>query len=225
MSINSTRSSLHKIFRTMRDRYDVSAWWKLESKLEIVWGAILVQNTSWRNASLALEGLAEAGIKTIGQINELPAENLERVIKSSGFYRTKAITIKGFSKLVTDLYSGDLDKFLERPVAHLREELLSIKGIGEETADDIILYASHKPVFVIDKFTRRILGRYGIGLNTSKYSKWQEMFHSNLDHNASYFQDFHALLVKLGQDHCRTIPKCVRCCLKSDCKTGLKNCM
>ena len=147
------------------------------------------------------------------------------MIKPSGFYRTKANTLKGFVNLVSQSKDGTLKGLLSLDSENLRVSLLSVKGIGNETADDIILYAAHKPSFVVDKYSQRVFTRYGIQPTGSTYLKWQTLIHDNVDRDVLKFQEFHALLVRLGQDRCKTIPECVDCCLKSVCKTGLKNCM
>ena len=221
----TTRVLLQQIFNYLKNEYDVSDWWRNESALEICVGAILVQNTTWRQAHVALKQLITTGNLEINEIKKLDILILQKLIKPSGFYRTKANTLKGFVDLVSQSKDGTLKGLLSLDSENLRVSLLSVKGIGNETADDIILYAAHKPSFVVDKYSQRIFTRYGIQPTGPTYLKWQTLIHDNVDKDVLKFQEFHALLVRLGQDRCKTIPECVDCCLKSVCKTGLKNCM
>lgn len=220
----TSRATLQRIFYLLGTSYDVTDWWHNESPLEIVLGAILVQNTAWANANIALRNLIRSEVISIEKLNEIELEELQRLIRPAGFYRAKSNTMKAFAEMVISTNGGNLEELLRMPTATLGEKLVSVKGIGNETADDIALYAGNKPVFVIDKYTIRILERYGIGIDTrtSSYLRWQALFHDNLDSDTHLFQDFHGLFVAVAQDVCKTIPICSRCVLKNECSTGLK---
>jgi endonuclease-3 related protein len=144
-------------------------------------------------------------------------------VRSSGYFNAKARKLKAFAAHVMDNYQGDLDLFLTKPLAPLREELLSIYGIGEETADDIMVYAARQPSFVIDTYTRRIMDRMGIPLDTarSKYADYQTVFHTHIPQDIQLYNEFHALWDRHAKEACTKLrPRCEDCCLLDICPTG-----
>ena len=218
----TARAKLHQMFEILNVSYDASDWWQEESPLEVICGAILVQNTTWGNAYTALTQLIKSEKLCINQINEMEIVELEQLIRSSGTYKAKAQALKGLAELVVNTDEGTLDAFLKIKTSDLKTGLISVKGIGDETADDIILYAARRPVFVIDKFTKRILNRYGLTPTRNSYRSWQGFLHGNIEEDTLKFQRFHAFLVMLAQQSCKTKPQCSTCVLKEKCFTGCK---
>ena len=213
---------LGEVYKSLINRYGPQFWWPGDSRIEVVVGAILVQATSWRNAEKAILSLKRAKVldaKSLGVIREA---HLAKLIYSSGFYRAKAKRIKAFSEHLWVNYKSDLDLMLGQEPLTLRRELLTINGIGEETADCILLYAAGWPMFIIDEYTMRIVDRLGIGPKSGTYADYQQLFEGCLTRDVAIFNEYHALLVALGQDVCRKQPQCVRCVLASICIYGIK---
>ena len=148
----------------------------------------------------------------------MPTKELANLIRPSGYFNVKARRLKAFIKHLWDSHGGSLDSMFNQDVATLREELLSIYGIGEETADDIILYAAGKPIFVIDAYTRRIMERLGVNGEVSSYADYQRLFHESLPSDPHLFNEYHALIICHGKDVCRPTPLCDRCCLRELCE-------
>jgi endonuclease-3 related protein len=177
-------------------------------------GAILTQNTSWRNVEKALQKLKEKGILNPEGMHPLTKPQLASLIKSSGYYRIKADRLKSFMDFLFEGYDGDLKKMGKEPLAELRKKLLQVKGIGPETADSILLYGLKKPIFVVDAYTKRILSRHGIISEKAPYEEVQKLFINHLLLDEKLFNEYHALLVHLGKTLCKKIPNCDRCPLK-----------
>jgi endonuclease-3 related protein len=185
-------------------------------KFEVFVGAILTQSTSWKNVEKALQNLKKNNLFSPQKINRVSLKKLALIIKPSGYFNQKAIKLK---KACSHLkkYDYSLNKFFKKPLKELREELLSIHGIGNETADSIILYAAQKPIFVVDAYTKRILTRF-LGQQFSDYLETQKFFHTHLKKDTQLFNEFHALLVALGKNFClKSKPKCIKCPLNSEC--------
>jgi endonuclease-3 related protein len=176
-----------------------------EDCYEIIAGAILTQNTSWKNASKALKALREKGLLDPEKIVKLKPYELAKVIRSSGYYNQKAERLLA----ITELFL----KTKGEGRSPEREELLSVKGVGPETADSILLYAYHKPVFVVDAYTRRTFVRIGLLKGELSYEEIQDVFMKNLPRDEKLYNEFHALIVKHGKDVCRKIPLCSKCIL------------
>jgi endonuclease-3 related protein len=183
-------------------------------------GAVLTQRTTWRNVEVALLNLKEAGVNDMDMLLSLPTNELERLIRPSGTYRQKAARLRGLFETVNIIGDGSLEAFLRRPVDALRMDLLAIKGIGPETADSIILYAAGQPVFVVDAYTRRVLGRLEIDVGPS-YDDVARWFIEGLPRDADMFNNYHAVLVELAKRHCRPKPLCETCPLLDICPTGM----
>ena len=147
----------------------------------------------------------------------MPIDELATLIRPSGYFNVKARRLKAFIHHLWDAHNGSLDAMFNQDGPALRRELLSIYGIGEETADDILLYAANKPVFVIDAYTRRILERIDVNKGASTYGEYQRLFHDALPADAKLFSEYHALLVRHGKNVCRPTPQCDRCCLREVC--------
>ena len=211
-----------KIYSLLRERFGFLDWWPGETRDEILIGAVLTQQTSWKNVEKALANLREADSLSVSAIAEMRIPMLERLIRPSGFYRQKALRLKLLCSKIMSY--GSLDTFLSIPYAKLRSELLGCNGIGPETADSIVLYAAGKPSFVIDAYTRRIMQRIcGIGESES-YGELQRYFSSRLTRSAKLYKDMHAQFVQLGKSNCRkTSPECGTCPMLSICAFGKKN--
>ena len=217
--MGSSRDPL-SIYRLLRKRFGFLNWWPGDTKDEIIIGAVLTQQTSWRNVEKAISNLRDAGALSIEAISSIDMKRLDRLITPSGFHRQKAARLKALSASIISEY-GSLEKFLSMPTAMLRERLLSMNGIGPETADSIILYAAGRPVFVIDAYTRREMQRIcGIG-EAESYSWLQEYFHRELGPKTALFKDMHAQFVELGKRYCRKSPKCQDCPLGDVCMFAL----
>ena len=213
---------LMDIYQRFYSAYGPQHWWPGDGPFEVIAGAILTQSAAWTNVEMALAKMRSAGCWTLDAVHRIPEPELAQLVRSSGYFNAKARKLKAFAAHVSENYSGDLDAFLAKPPAPLREELLSIHGIGEETADDIIVYAAGKPSFVIDTYTRRIVDRLGISPNGSrpKYGDYQAMFHDNLPHETALFNEFHALWDNHAKEACAKTPRCRGCCLLDICPIG-----
>ena len=186
-------------------------WWPGDTKDEIIIGAVLTQNTSWKNVEKAITELKKHECISLSCIYKTDREKLASLIKSAGFYRQKSSTLKSLSEYLTADFNEDIKK------DHLtfRKNLLKIKGIGKETADSILLYAFDIPVFVIDTYTKRMLLRHGVIEENADYDSIQSLFHQYLPRDAYLYNEFHALFVKLGKEYClKKSPKCDKCPIK-----------
>ncbi|MCK5340807.1 MAG: endonuclease III domain-containing protein [Desulfobulbaceae bacterium] len=178
-------------------------------------GAVLTQNTNWTNVSRAIDTLKNEGLLSFEAISALPLDTLAEKIRPSGYYNLKAKRLTNLLGLIHRKYDGDLSLFFQTDQDTLRQDLLSVKGIGPETADSIILYAAKHPVFVVDAYTHRILSRHGIIGEESDYHEIQDLFMDSLPADTALFNEYHALLVRLGKEFCKkTNPRCSSCPLK-----------
>lgn len=211
---------LENAYRSLLDRFGPQGWWPSDGgfrpkELEVCIGAILTQNTSWKNVEKALAELRKE-CRTVEELAAARKGRLEKLIRPSGYYRQKAERLKGFAEFILDY--GGIRKFLKGVT---REELLSIKGIGPETADSILLYACSKPWFVVDLYTRRVFSRFGLVREKGSYQKVQELFMEGLERDVDAYREFHALIVELAKKHCKKRPACEKCPLASGCKRML----
>jgi DNA-3-methyladenine glycosylase III (EC 3.2.2.-) len=177
-------------------------------------GAILTQNTSWNNVEKAIKNLKKQRLLNPAALKKVNSRKLARLIRPSGYYNQKTKKLKNFISFLYKRYSGSLTKMFRQRLPKLREELLEINGIGPETADSILLYAAKKPIFVVDAYTKRIFARHKLIKENSDYHSVQDLFMANLKPQAKIFNEFHALIVKLGKDICRIKPNCSICPLK-----------
>lgn len=208
----NTKDILMNIFNDLYRHFGPQNWWPAEMPLEIVIGAVLTQNTNWKNVERAIDNLKNAGLLDIEKLATVPTSKIAELIKPAGYFNIKAKRLQNLMRLLYERYSGDLEAFFDRPVETLREELLSISGIGPETADDIILYAARKPTFVVDAYTYRILLRHGIIDEDADYNTIKELFEDNLPLDVKLFNEYHALLVAAGKKYCRKkSPLCDDC--------------
>lgn len=205
---------IQEIHTRLVDHFGPQHWWPGETPFEIMLGAVLTQNTSWRNVSMVIEALRQDGLLSFAALEDLPTEVLAEKIRPSGYYNQKAKRLKGlFAAIRED--SGSLEDFFEQDTRILREKLLAIKGIGPETADSITLYAAAKPVFVVDAYTYRILLRHDLIGEDAGYEEIQDLFLGKLPTDTQLFNEYHALLVRLAKEYCKkSNPLCDSCPLQ-----------
>jgi endonuclease-3 related protein len=203
-----------KIYGKLYKAYGPRHWWPGETSFEVMVGAILTQNTSWRNVEKAIQKLKGKGILHPEGIRRLKKNELASLIQSSGYYRIKTDRLKAFTDFLYKEFDGNLRKMRKSSLEKLRESLLEVKGIGPETADSILLYGLKKPIFVIDAYTKRVLSRYGIITEKASYEEVQNLFMDHLPHDEKLFNEYHALFVHLGKIICKKIPRCDICPLK-----------
>jgi len=203
------------IYDKLFEAFGPQNWWPGDTDFEVCIGAILTQNTNWQNVEKAIKNLKDNKILSLKNLKEVNTKKLASLIRPSGYYNQKAKKLKNFVNYVYKNYNGSLKGFFGSE--NLRSELLSINGIGPETADSIILYAAKKPIFVIDAYTKRIFSR--LGYAEQSYEALQELFMKNLGKNERLFNEYHALIVHLGKNLCKKVPFCEDCPLnKMSCK-------
>ncbi|MDD5222534.1 MAG: endonuclease III domain-containing protein [bacterium] len=210
------RQRLLKIYRRLEKAYGPQGWWPAKGDFEMIVGAILTQNTSWANVTRALDNLQRAGLLTPKKMAGLAAVELGGHIRPAGYFRQKSRTLKEFLRFLREGYRGNLEDMLASGQEKLRAGLLGVRGIGPETADSIVLYAGHYPVFVVDAYTGRIFRCQGLIAEGAKYAEIQGMVMAGLEPDERLFNEFHALLVHLGKTHCRKNPRCEGCPLIRD---------
>ena len=213
----STRK-LQSIYTRLYKHFGPQDWWPGDSTLEIIVGAVLTQNTNWQNVEKAIAALKKVKVLSVKGLTRTPVRRLARLIRPAGYFNVKARRLKNFLRYLNTQYKGSLKKMGAAPAARLREELLSVNGIGPETADSILLYAFGKPVFVIDAYTKRIFSRCGLVAPDIAYHDLQDFFMKRLPPDTAQYNEYHALIVNLGKDFCKPTPKCPACPLVSSCK-------
>jgi endonuclease-3 related protein len=202
------------IYRILFDHYGPREWWPAETPFEVLVGAILTQNTAWRNVEKAIANLKQLGPLTPEALFRLPEETLAEAIRPSGYYRQKGKRLRNLLGMLSDRFECRIEALFDLPTETLREELLALSGIGPETADSILLYAAGRPVFVIDTYTIRILSRHELLPEETSYAEAQQWVTDHLPEDVQLFNEFHALLVNVGKDFCRPRPKCPGCPLE-----------
>ena len=203
--------ALREIYPRLLKRFGPQSWWPAETRFEVIVGAILTQNTSWTNVEKAISNLKRRDRLTPLALKNISPEELALLIKPSGYFNVKAKRLKHFIEFLFKEYDGKLDSMAKEPWGTLRKQLLSINGIGPETADSILLYALDKPVFVVDAYTRRILSRHNLVSHDVDYETLQGSFMKNLASDVKMFNEYHALLVRLGKEICKNKPACEVC--------------
>jgi endonuclease III related protein len=224
---------LSVVFEKLLSAYSEQNWWPVtepgellptykkrdrlteQQKFEVCIGAILTQNTDWKNAMKALEQLNKAKMLSCNALAAARQPAIAKLIRSSGYFNQKAKEVSLFAKYLRANYSCSVEKLFEKPLEELRQELLSLHGIGPETADDIILYAAGKPSFVVDAYTRRFVERF-FGKKMD-YDEAKQFFEGQLPKDAQLFNEFHALLVEHGKRNCGKKPVCGKCFLSENC--------
>jgi endonuclease-3 related protein len=201
-----------RVYRRLLEAFGPQQWWPGESPFEVMVGAVLTQNTNWKNVERAIDNLREADLLDPRALYDVPPEELEELIRPAGYFRLKTRRLRSLLQLLVERYDGSLEKMFAVDPATLRNELLGVHGIGPETADSILLYAGEIPSFVVDTYTHRILSRHGwIGFDAD-YHAIRDHMQSSLPEDVSLYNEYHALLVRLGKDYCRkSNPKCDQC--------------
>jgi endonuclease-3 related protein len=211
MRCEERRELIGRWHRKLLNAYGPQHWWPADGPFEVIVGAILTQNTAWKNVKKAIAELKVREVLSPEGLHGLEQAELAELVRSSGYFNQKAKKLKIFCDYLIERWHGDLQRFLDRPVDELRPELLSLHGIGPETADSIVLYAAHAPSFVVDAYTRRIFSRHGLVPENIKYESLRDWFMDCLAPDVAFFQEFHALLVRTGHLHCRRSPRCEGC--------------
>jgi len=220
------------LYQTLIENFGKQNWWPIDKsyheknnsdpRFETIIGAILTQNTAWLNVEKALHNLKSENLMDIKKISDIDIKLLQKMIKPSGFFNQKAKRLKNIASYLHKNYQDDLDCFFSRNLYEIREELLSLYGIGPETADSILLYAGGMPIFVVDSYTKRICKRLPLDTNIS-YDEIQEYFERNIrkDHSkkeiAQIYNELHALIVRLAKNYCKKKPECSQCPLQKKC--------
>jgi len=202
-----------KLYKSFGPQY----WWPGETPLEVMVGAILTQNTNWQNVERAIVNIKKAKALDARELCRMPHERLARLLRPAGYFNIKARRLKNFLRFYLDSYGANMRKMRAINTEVLRGQLLSVNGIGEETADSILLYALNKPVFVVDAYTKRFCFRHGLILKDSDYQEVQRFFTQNLESSVQLFNEYHALIVRLAKEYCfKSKPKCAVCPLRTD---------
>ena len=200
------------VYEQLLTAFGPQHWWPGESPFEVLVGAVLVQNTSWRNVERAIANLRDADLMKPRALYALAESELAELIRPAGYFQVKARRLRNLLRLVVDEYDGSLEAMFQTDLATLREELLAVSGIGPETADAILLYAAGKLTFVVDTYTHRILARHGWIGYEADYHEIKDSFESGLPQDVKLYNEYHALLVRVGKDYCRkSNPKCDDC--------------
>jgi endonuclease-3 related protein len=227
----------NKLYRKLSKKFGDLKWWPVDkeyhektgsdSRCEIIVGAILTQNTNWPNVEKALENLKSEKMLDIKKISEANINHLKKLIKPSGFFNQKAKRLKNITLYLKKNYNCNLDDFFNKDLKEIRKELLSLNGIGPETADSILLYAGYLPIFVVDAYTKRICERIPLFTNLI-YNDIQNYFQNELlksynpDEITKIYNELHALIVNLAKKYCTKKPDCINCILKKDCMFAKK---
>ena len=200
------------------DGYGPQHWWPAQKPFEVIVGAILTQSAAWLNVEKAIANLKAAEALSPKALRQLNLSEIATLIRPCGYYNAKALKLKSLASWLGQHHSDDLNKLFANNANDIRRELLAIHGIGQETADSIILYAANKPIFVIDAYTRRIINRIGLAPTGDSYSAYQTFFMDNLPTDTRLFNEYHALLVRLAKEVCHKHPLCLQCCLNNFCQ-------
>jgi endonuclease-3 related protein len=211
-------SRLRRAYDALLDAFGPQHWWPGDGPFEIMVGAVLTQNTSWRNVEHAMDRIRAAGAMDPIVMSALTLERLEELARPAGSFRRKARTLSRLSEAAS-LAPGGLPGLLSLPQGELRRALLAISGVGPETADSILVYAAGRPVFVVDAYARRFLERHGIATLLERYEDLQDAFEHALGRDADKLGECHALLVELGKRYCKPSPRCDECPLRYDLPT------
>lgn len=210
------KNILNQYFRAMRDELGSGQWWPAEDPFEIAVGAILTQNTNWKNAEKAIANIKNNNLLNPEGLKSIPLSELEELVRPSGFFRMKAMRLHNFLDFMEDCGASSMTDFAGYEPTELRKKLLQVKGIGPETADSILLYALGMPIFVVDAYTKRIFNRHALVPEETDYTELQDFFMDVLDQDAEMFSEFHSLIVQTAKKWCtKNNPDCKNCPLGS----------
>jgi endonuclease-3 related protein len=210
-------TALMDLYERLRGRFGHAGWWPARTPFEVCLGAILVQNTAWPNAESALRSLRARRWLSFRSLRGVSAGRLAPVLRPAGTFRVKARRVAAFVEFLGAAYGGRVEAMARQDAGVLRVQLLAVHGIGRETADAIALYAAGRPLFVVDAYTRRVFTRLGLVKGTEPYDVLQRFFMDRLPLSAPLYNDYHAQIVRLAKDHCRTRPRCGGCPLEDLC--------
>ena len=205
-----TDSLLQQLFEKMLAAFGPQGWWPGETPFEVALGAILTQNTNWNNVARVIGGLKEAGLLDPRALQALPEAELAGRLRPAGYFNVKARRLINFLEFLGQ-FEHSMEVLAQGDLEVLRPALLAVKGIGPETADSILLYALDQPTFVVDAYTFRILSRHGLAAGPSTYEELRQLFMEHLPPEVPCYQEYHALLVRLGKEFCRPQPRCAVC--------------
>jgi endonuclease-3 related protein len=223
MSDKETGKQLTSIYRSLFQVYGPQHWWPGDTPFEVLVGAVLTQNTSWVNVEKAIANLKRERLLIFSRMISVAPEKLARLLRPSGYFNIKAKRLRHLLLFIHTRYSDSLTKMFETDAALLRRQLLEVNGIGPETADSILLYAGEKPFFVVDAYTKRIFSRQGLIAGCEDYPAVQALFMENLPPDTRLYNEYHALIVRLGKEHCKKVrPICIDCPILSNCRQRLQ---
>jgi len=205
-------NKVQEIYKILLEHFGPQEWWPGETPFEVMVGAVLTQNTNWVNVSKAIGNLKREDLLSFNKMHDLTVELLAEKIKPAGYFSLKARRLKNLLNFISEEYFGSIEDMFGEDTLSLREKILTVKGIGPETADSILLYAGNKPVFVVDTYTHRIFCRHNIIAEDEGYYEIQEYFTLYLPEEVDLYNEYHALLVRLGKDFCKkSKPLCNQC--------------
>lgn len=207
----STREKITQMYELLEGAFGPQRWWPGDTPFEVMVGAVLTQNTNWTNVEKAIANLKSRGLLSPEKLHELPVQVLSELIRPAGYYNVKAKRLRNLIDFLFDNFDGDLDSLFSLGIFDLREQLIRVNGVGRETCDSIVLYAAGKPTFVVDTYTHRVLLRHDLIDAEADYEEVKDVFESSLPADARLFNEFHALLVRVGKSFCRKKPKCSEC--------------
>lgn len=209
-----TREALLKIYRALLQHFGHRHWWPGETSFEVIVGAVLTQNTAWKNVEKAIVNLKRENVLSLSALHRISESRLARLIRPAGYFNVKAGRLKNVIEFLRHKSGGNLNVMFKEKIGRLRRDLLEVNGVGEETADSILLYAGEKPVFVVDAYTKRVFERHRYLKGGEKYQQIQNMFMNLLPKSAELYNDYHAQIVEVGKDYCRKTPLCDDCPLR-----------
>lgn len=209
------KTGILEVYHRLLSHFGPQGWWPGETEFEIMVGAILTQNTSWKNVEKSISALKERGLLDPKNLYQVPVKRLSNIIRSSGFFKVKAERLSYLIKYLMERYKGDIERMKRVDTGKLRRELLGIKGIGPETADSILLYAFDRPVFVVDAYTRRVFSRHRYFEEGKNYEEIKKFFTKNLPVDSKTYNEYHALIVRVAKRYCRKKPLCRECPLNA----------
>jgi endonuclease-3 related protein len=202
-SVVARANKILEAYQLLLAHFGPQEWWPGDSPFEVMVGAVLTQNTNWENVEKAIVRLKEQGALSFSSLLAMPAEELAHYIRPSGYYNIKANRLKNLLSMIARQYEGEIEALFAEGLAESREALLSVKGVGPETADSILLYAANQPSFVVDAYTHRVFSRHQLLPEECDYDTVKELFEDNLPTDATLFNEYHALIVAVGKKYCK----------------------
>jgi len=221
MAASLLKKRLLELYGRLFDRFGPQGWWPGDTPFEVALGAILTQNTNWQNVSRVMADLKVNGDLDPVVLAQMPEADLALRFRPAGYYNLKARRVKNFLTFLAARFANSMERMALEDLELLRVELLGLHGIGPETADSILLYALHKPTFVVDAYTFRILSRHDLITEPRSYEELRQLFMERLPVEVPLYQEYHALFVRLGKDFCRPQPRCAGCPLEDWPEVGL----